>query len=59
MSIPEGLKKIKLSSKGTKNFQILGKETLITADYEYENISRFSVLDIKLWLKDDNIFYQI
>ena len=47
----------KLSSQGTYNFQIFGNETLIIANNEYAKISRFTVLDIKLWLKDDNILY--
>ena len=33
-------------------------ETLITADCEYTKIFRFTLLDIKLWLKDENILYQ-
>ena len=53
-----GTKKIELSSQGTYNFQILGNETLIIADWEYIPIFRFALLDIKLWLKDDNILYQ-
>ena len=27
-------------------------------DYEYAEIFRFAMLDIKLWLKDDNILDQ-
>ena len=30
-----GIEKIELSSQGTYNFQILGNETLIIADYNY------------------------
>ena len=29
-------------------------ETLYIADYEYVNISNFTVLDIKLWLEEDS-----
>ena len=53
-----GTEKIELSSQGTYNFQILGNETLIIADYKYAKIFKFAMLDIKLQLKDDNILYQ-
>ena len=43
-----GDKKIELSSQGTYNFQILGNETLIIADYKYTKIFNFAILDIKL-----------
>ena len=45
---PGGLKKIDLSSQGAYNFQILGNETLIFADYKYTKIFKFAMLDIKL-----------
>ena len=51
-----GNEKIKL--QGTYNFQILGNKTLIIADYEYAKIFGFATLNIKLWLKDDNVLYQ-
>ena len=51
-------KKIELSYQGTYNFQLLGIKTLITADCEYTKIFRFTLLDIKLWLKDENILHQ-
>ena len=51
-----GTKKIKLSSKGGHNFQILGNEILIIADHKYAKIFKFAMLDITLLLKDDNIF---
>ena len=41
-------KKIKISSQGTYNLQILGNETLIIVDCEYIKIFRFALLDIKL-----------
>ena len=43
-----GPKKIELASKGAYNFQILGNETLIIADYKYAKIFKFVMLDIKL-----------
>ena len=43
-----GTEKIELSSQGTYNFQILGNETLIVADYKYAKIFKFVMLDIKL-----------
>ena len=49
---------MELSSQGTYNFQILGNETLIIADYKWAKIFKFAMLDIKLLLKDDNILYQ-
>ena len=36
----------------------MGFLKLITADYKYASIFKFAMLDIKLWLKDDNIVYQ-
>ena len=42
---PRGTEKIKLSSQGTYNFQILGNETLIIADYKYAKIFKVAVLD--------------
>ena len=33
-------------------------ETLIIADYEYGKIFRLTVLDIKLWPKDDNVLHR-
>ena len=44
----ESSKKIKFSSQGTYNFQILGNETLIIADCEYKKIFRLALLGIKL-----------
>ena len=43
-----GTEKIELSSQGTYNFQILGNETLIIADYKYAIIFKFAMLYIKL-----------
>ena len=43
-----GTEKIKFSSQGTYNFQILGNETLIIADYKYANFFKLAMLDIKL-----------
>ena len=43
-----GTEKIELSSQGTYNFQSLGNETLIIADYKYAKIFKFAMLDIKL-----------
>ena len=39
--------KIELSSQETCNFQILGNETLIIADYKYAKNFKFAMLDIK------------
>ena len=46
----QGTEKIRLSSQGTYNFQILGNETLVIADYEYATAKIFQtvMLDIKL-----------
>ena len=41
-------KKIQLSFQGTYNFQILGNEILIIADYKYAKVFKFATLDIKL-----------
>ena len=49
---------IEHSFQGTNNFQILGNETLITADYKYAKIFKFAMLDIKSSLKDDKILYK-
>ena len=43
-----GTKKVELSSKGTYNFQILGNETLIIAEYKYAKNFKFDMLNIKL-----------
>ena len=40
--------KIELFSQGTYNFQILGNEALIIADYKYAKIFKFAMLNIKL-----------
>ena len=45
---PRGTEKIELSSQGTCNFQILGNETLIIADYKHAKIFKFAMVDIKL-----------
>ena len=39
-------------TKAPTTFKILGNETLIIAYYE---MFRFATMDIKLWLKNDNI----
>ena len=39
-----GTEKIKISSKAIYNFQILGNETLIIADYKYAKMFVFAVL---------------
>ena len=44
----QGTEKIELSSQGTYNFQILGNESLIIADYKYAKSFKFAMLDIKL-----------
>ena len=36
-----------------RRLQNLGCETAYIADYEYVNITSFSVLDVKLWLEED------
>ena len=54
-----GIKQIEISSQGTYNFQIVGNETLIIADYKYAKNFKFAMSDIKLQLKDDNILYQV
>ena len=41
-----------------RSFQNLGSDTFIIADYECWKIFRFAMLDMKLWLKDDNILDQ-
>ena len=41
-----GTEKIELSSQGTYNFQMLGNETLIIADYKYAKLFKFAMLDI-------------
>ena len=41
-------KMIELSSQWIYNFQILGNETFIFADYKYVKISKFAMLDIQL-----------
>ena len=43
-----GTEKIELSFQGTYNFQILGSETHIIADYKYAKIFKFAMLEIKL-----------
>ena len=43
-----GTKKIELSSQRTYNFQTLGHEILIIADYKHAKIFRFTMLDINL-----------
>ena len=48
LNLSRGTEKIELSSQGTYNFQILGNETLIVADYKYAKILKFVMLDIKL-----------
>ena len=54
----QGTEEIELSYKGTCNFQNLGNETLIIADYKYAKIFKFAMLDTKLNLKDDTTLYQ-
>ena len=46
-------KKIEVFSYGTDDFKNLRCETLYIGDYEYVNISSFSVLSIKLRLEED------
>ena len=43
-----GTEKVELSSQGTYNFQILGNETVIVADYKYEKNFKFAMLYIML-----------
>ena len=47
-------KKIEVFSQGTDDSKNLRCETLHIGDYEYVNVSSFVVLDIKLWLAEDD-----
>ena len=57
MSNPKGpkkstfLQKVKEQADDSKNLRC---ETLYISDYEYVNISNFTLSDIKLWLKEDD-----
>ena len=53
--IPMDLK-IEVFSQGTDDSKNFRCETLDISDYEYVNISRLAVLDIKLWLEKDDKF---
>ena len=53
MSNLKGLK-IEAFSQWTDDSKNLRLETLYIADYEYINIIRFAVLDIKLWLEENS-----
>ena len=46
--------KIEGFSQGEDNSKNLRCETLYTGECEYVNISSFAVLDIKLWLEEDD-----
>ena len=46
--------KVPFSSKETYDFQVLGNNTLIIADYKAINISIFHKLVVKLWLREDD-----
>ena len=43
-----GTERVKLSSQGTYNFQILGNETLVIADCKYAKIFKLALLNVKL-----------
>ena len=49
----QGTKKIEILSQGTHDLKNLKCETLYIVNYEYVNISSFSVLDIKLSREED------
>ena len=49
----QGTKKFEFFSHGTDNSKNLRCETLYIDNYEYVNISRFAMLDIKLQLQED------
>ena len=51
----EGTENLWLFSQGMYNFQNLGDETLVIADYKCVKISKFAVLYVKLWLNEDNV----
>ena len=51
ISNPDGVRK--------SNFHVWRNETRNISDYQYAIIFRFVMLDIKLWLTDDNILYQV
>ena len=51
-------KKIEVFSQRTDDSKNLRCETLYISDYEYVNISSFTVLGIKLWLEEDGDFYR-
>ena len=42
-------------SKETCEFQVLGNNTLIIAGYKAIKLSIFHKLDVKLWLRDDDL----
>ena len=47
--------KIEFFSQGIGDSHNLMFETLVNADHEYLKISRSTLLDIKLWMKDDDL----
>ena len=51
---PQGTKKIEIFSQWTDDSKNLRCETLHIADYEYVNIFSFAMLDIKLWLEEND-----
>ena len=51
----QGTEKIEVFSQGTDDFRNLRCETLYIVDYKYVNIFNFAVLDIKLWLEEDDL----
>ena len=56
-SNPKGLKDSSISLKDLQ-LQTLGDEALVIASFECVKISRFAILHIKLWLKEDNVEYE-
>ena len=48
-----GAEKFGLFSQGTYDSQNLRYETLVIDDHEYVKVSRITVMDIKLWMKEN------
>ena len=53
----QGTEETKLFSQGTDDSQNLRHETLAAADYDYVDISSFTVLDIKFRMRKKMIIY--
>ena len=54
----QGTEKFKLFSQGIYNFQNARNKTLVIADCKYAKIFSFAKFDMKLWLKEENIFHK-